>query len=62
MKNSKAARIQTTLGELIMVLCEESQKLFNLKQNERELVVAHILNDLARKSVSLGHRTEPKKR
>jgi hypothetical protein len=62
MKPSKAIRIQTTLGELIMVLCEETQTLFNFKGNERPLVVGYILNDLVKKSVSPGHRTYPKKR
>jgi hypothetical protein len=50
MKSLKGAPIQTTLGELITALCEETQKLLNFKGNERQLVVAYILNDLARKS------------
>ena len=62
MKSSKATRIQTTLGELITVLCEETQNLFNFKGNESRLVVAYILNDLTRKSVSVRERTRPKKR
>lgn len=61
MKHSKARRIQTTLGELIMVLCEESQTLFNFKGNERPLMVAYILNDLVKKSVSPQHRTRSEK-
>ena len=61
MKHSKPVLIQTTLGELITVLCEESQKLFNFKQNERQLVVAYILNELAGKSVSPRHRARPKR-
>jgi hypothetical protein len=56
MKNSKAERVQTTLGELVTVLCEESQKLFSFKRNERQLVVAYILNDLVKKSISPKHR------
>ena len=48
MKRSKTSQIQTTLGELITVLCEETQKLFGFKGNEKQLVVAYILNDLAR--------------
>ncbi len=61
MKRSKTAHIQTTLGELIAVLCEETQKLFGFKRNEKQLVVAYILNDLARKPVSMRYRTRPKK-
>ena len=60
MKSSKATRIQTTLGELITVLYEETQNLF--KGNERRLVVAYILNDLTRKSVSVRYRARPKNR
>jgi hypothetical protein len=61
MKNPKATRIQTTLGELIAVLCEETQTLFNFRGNEKPLVVAYILNDLVKKSVAVRHRTWPKK-
>ena len=61
MKRSKTSQIQTTLGELITVLCEETQKLFGFKGNEKQLVVAYILNDLARKRVSVKHRTRSKR-
>ncbi len=60
MKNSKTIRVQTTLGELITVLCEETQNLFNFKSSERQLVVAYILNDLIRKPAYIRHRTRPK--
>ena len=62
MKRSKTTHIQTTLGEFIAVLCEETQKLFGFKRDEKQLVVAYILNDLARKPVSVRHRTRSKKR
>jgi hypothetical protein len=61
MKRCKTTHIQTTLGELIAVLCEETQKLFAFKRNEKQLVVAYILNDLARKPVSMRYRSRPKK-
>jgi magnesium-transporting ATPase (P-type) len=38
MKRSKTIRVQTTLGELVSVLCEETQNLFNLIH--RELSIA----------------------
>ena len=60
MKNSKTIRVQTTLGELITVLCEETQNLFNFKSSERQLVVAYILNDLIRKPAYTRRRTRPK--
>jgi hypothetical protein len=60
MKRSETIRVQTTLGELITVLCEETQSLFNFKRSERQLVVAYILNDLIRKPAYIRHRTRPK--
>lgn len=60
MKNSKTIRVQTTLGELITVLYEETQNLFNFKGSERQLVVAYILNDLIRIPAYTRHRTRPK--
>ena len=32
MKRSKTIRVQTTLGELVSVLCEETQNFFNFKR------------------------------
>jgi len=60
MKRSKTIRVQTTLGELVSVLCEETQNLFNFKRSERQLVVAYILNDLIRKPAIVRRRTRPK--
>ena len=60
MKSSKTIRVQTTLGELVSVLCEETQNLFNFKRSERQLVVAYILNDLIRKPAIVRRRTRPK--
>ena len=55
MKSSKRSQIQTTVGELITVLYEETQDLFNCKTSERQLVVAYILNDLTRNRFSPKH-------
>jgi hypothetical protein len=52
MKSSKPLQIQTTVGELISVLYDETQHILNCKTNERQLVVAYILNDLARNRFS----------
>ncbi len=48
MKDSKRARVQTTLGELIAALCEETRPFV---KNEREaiIVAACIFNDLLRR-------------
>ena len=46
MKSSKKIRIQTTLGELVSVLWEETETLFKFKRNEKQLVVAYVLNEL----------------
>ena len=46
MKSSKKIRIQTTLGELVSALWEETENLFKFKRNEKQLVVAYVLNDL----------------
>jgi hypothetical protein len=60
MKRSKTIRVQTTVGELVSVLCEETQNLFNFKRDERQLVVAYILNDLIRRPAYIRYRTRPK--
>ena len=46
MKSLKKVRVQTTLGELVSALWEETETLFKFKRNERKLVVAYVLNDL----------------
>jgi hypothetical protein len=48
MKTPQRWRIQTTLGELIAVLCEETENLEWLTRSERQLIVALILNDLVK--------------
>lgn len=61
MKISKPSQIQTTVGDLITVLYEETQDLFNCKTNERQLAVAYILNDLTRNRFSPKHSRRPKR-
>jgi hypothetical protein len=51
MKTPQRWRIQTTVGELIAILCEETENLEWLGRSERQLVVAVILNDLMRSAV-----------
>ena len=51
MKTPQRWRIQTTLGELIAVLCEETENLEWLTRSERQLIVAFILNDLVKRAV-----------
>ena len=46
MKSSKPILVQTTLGELVSAIWEETEALFKFKRNERQLVVAYVLNDL----------------
>jgi hypothetical protein len=48
MKDSKKARLQTTLGELIATLCEETWPLL-MNETETSIVVAYIFNDLLRR-------------
>ena len=62
MKSSRAARIQSTLGEVITVLYEETQDLFELKTDERQLVVAYILNDLTRRPLSVKRSRRSKRK
>jgi hypothetical protein len=51
MKTSQRWRIQTTVGELIAILCEETENLEWLGKSERQLIVAVILNDLVKRAV-----------
>lgn len=51
MKTPQRWRIQTTVGELIAILYEETENLEWLGRNERQLVVAFILNDLVNRAV-----------
>ena len=45
-RRSETMQVQTTLGELVSALWEETESLFELERNERRLVVAYILNAL----------------
>ena len=62
MKSSKKIRVQTTLGELVSVLWEETETLFKFKRNEKQLVVAYVLNDLLTRRIMERHRIATKKR
>ena len=44
------ARIKTTVGELIALLLDETQRLSWLKSREKHLLVAFMLNDMVRGS------------
>jgi hypothetical protein len=62
MKSSKRIRVQTTLGELVAILWEEAETLFQFKRNERKLVVAYVLNDLLKSRDYGSHRIAVKKK
>ena len=62
MKSSKPIRVQTTLGELVSAIWEETEALFKFKRNERQLVVAYVLNDLLTRPDYGSHRIAIKKR
>ena len=47
------ARVKTTVGELIALLFDETQRLSWLKGREKHLLVALMLNDMVRGSISL---------
>ncbi|HEY3302197.1 MAG TPA: hypothetical protein VGL70_01540 [Candidatus Binatia bacterium] len=47
MKSSKTIRVETTLGELVSALWEETETLLNFERSESSRVVAHLLNDLS---------------
>jgi hypothetical protein len=57
MKTCETRRIETTVGELIAALCEETENLEWLKRSDRQLVVALILNDLVNRAASESHVT-----
>jgi len=61
MKSSKTIRIKTTLGELVSVLWEETENLFKFKHNEKQLVVAYVLNELLTRSDDRRHGIATKK-
>jgi hypothetical protein len=62
MKSSKRIRLQTTLGELVSAIWEETEALLKSKPKERQLVVAYVLNDLLRRPDHGSHRIAIKKR
>jgi hypothetical protein len=62
MKSSKTIRLQTTLGELVSAIWEETEALFKFKRNEKQLVVAYVLNDLLTRPDYGSHRIATKKR
>lgn len=47
MRSPKTIRIQTTVGDLVAVLCDVTQPFF--KKREQAVFVAYILNDLLEK-------------
>lgn len=48
MRDSKKARLKTTLGELIAALCEETCPLL-MNETETSIVGAYIFNNLLRR-------------
>ena len=62
MKSSKKIRIQTTLGELVSAIWEETENLFKFKRNERQLVVAYVLNELLTRPDDRRHRNRDQKK
>jgi hypothetical protein len=62
MKSPKKIQIQTTLGELVSVLWEETENLFKFKRNEKQLVVAYVLNELLTRPDDRCHGNRDQKR
>ena len=62
MKSSRRIRVQTTLGELVSTLWEETEALFKFNRKERQLVVAYVLNHLLTRPDYGSHRIATKKR
>lgn len=57
------ASIQTTVGELIAVLFDETQNLHWLKTREKQLLVAFLVNDMVQRSIfNAPHRVATTKR
>lgn len=61
-RRSEIMRVQTTLGELVSALWEETETLFELERNERRLVVAYVLNALLTRPDYPSHRFAARKR
>ncbi|HVO92878.1 MAG TPA: hypothetical protein VMT22_08565 [Terriglobales bacterium] len=51
MKPVRIIQFKTTIGDLIASLSEEIEYLRGLKQSEKRLIVAYLLNDLVGRSV-----------
>ena len=62
MKGSRRIRVQTTMGELVSAIWEETEALLKSKKGERQLVVAYILNHLLTRPDYGSHRIVTKKR
>jgi len=62
MKSSRRIRVQTTLGELVSTIWEETEALFKSKKDERQLVVAYVLNHLLTRPAYGSHRIVTRKR
>ncbi len=53
MEKTSRVPVNTTVGELIAGLFDETRHLHWLKKREKQLLVAYILNDLGRRSIML---------
>lgn len=62
MKSSRRIRVQTTLGELVSTIWEETEALIKSKKDERQLVVAYVLNHLLTRPAYGSHRIVTRKR
>jgi len=61
MKSPRRIRQETTMGELVSAIWEETETLFKSKKGERQLVVAYILNHLLTRPACGSHRIGTKK-
>jgi hypothetical protein len=62
MKSSRRIRVKTTLGELVSAIWEETEVLFKSKKDERQLVVAYVLNHLLTRPDYGSHRIVTRKK
>jgi hypothetical protein len=60
MEKPSKVPVHTTVGELIAGLFDETRNLHWLKKREKQLLVAYILNDLARRSILLRNHDATK--
>ena len=61
MKSPRRIRQETTMGELVSAIWEETEALFKSKKGERQLVVAYVLNHLLTRPACGSHRIGTKK-